>query len=658
MSFAYKRINNNDISINEYRANKQFNINESELSGSGISLFFGENIPINDNNLFDPINDNRTTNNEYNKLIFNSVKHLFYKNFNDSGEFITSSSLEYYPQTTLYSGSFTTTLRHLDNITGSSFINNIIGYNNTEYNISSSIYDNSIFDSGNGNALLLLSVDKQLFGKNLKPNTFIIDNDFGYIRDDGEGNLFNFINIQNYNDYLNNGTLFEYIGNIIYSFGLVIVTNPNYLCILNSPPTAINDYYIFNNLNPPSNFDIISNDFTLCGSIDFSTIDLIPLDSPFPDVYIGGDSFLYLIPNQNSFIPGNYQIGYIVKNNTGLESNLGYINFNITSKDLEINNLNYTKTCNDIPTSIDISFDINEGVPEYSWSTDNITYTPISGFNNISISESVSPFETLYVKDYIGNIVSSSINPYYEIDYLIISSSNGLCDNSGSIYISSSNGIYFTIEGDVTEYNTNENINIELGEYNFNLYNEYSCSISSSFNLSLPNPITFDLYTSSVICNGESNGIINISNIQGGVPPYSTSLSTMFSVSFELINENLQANTYLLGISDNNGCSTSSYIEITQPEELTLSSSISYNVENYSILNLFPSGGTPPYSYIIITPNTLYNSDSSSIDLYNEGLNGYFLTASITDFNNCQYITYQEVYGRQYIYSGSYCEQE
>ena len=83
----------------------------------------------------------------------------------------------------------------------------------------------------------------------------------------------------------------------------------------------------------------------------------------------------------------------------------------------------------------------------------------------------------------------------------------------------------------------------------------------------------------------------------------------------------------------------------------------SYNNQCYTEMNFNVTGGTPPYTYILRTPENNYTSDSSSIPLYSLGLNTTNYTSSLMDSNGCiHHITRGFIEGREYAYSGSYCE--
>jgi hypothetical protein len=68
MSFSYKTLNSTDLTLTSYIANKLWEVKNSTLSENGITIYIGENLPLNRNNIFDPIDDIETSNEEYRRL--------------------------------------------------------------------------------------------------------------------------------------------------------------------------------------------------------------------------------------------------------------------------------------------------------------------------------------------------------------------------------------------------------------------------------------------------------------------------------------------------------------------------------------------------------------------------------------------------------------
>lgn len=661
----YKKINPSYINLNQYEVNKQYNVPINNISGSGINIYSGEYLPIDNINFFDTINDDKTTNDEFKRLIFSSIKHLYYHNYFDNN-FISNSIYESYLQTTLSSGSFTTNIRKIGNISGSSFqgINSI--YNDNIIYDSIYLYDDINYDSSNGSKITVLSIDKEKFGNNIKPNTFsIIFNNY-YIKDDGEGNIFDYTNELNYIDKIKNNQPGDiYIGNIIYSHGIIILTNESYICLLGGPPTVINNYYNYYNLNQPFVFDITSNDYSDCSGINYNSIQLITGSNFFPDCFINDQGFLEIIPNQNSYIPGNHQIEYILFSNNGLQSNNGIININVLKYPLEIKNFTSSLLCNGVIDDINYSFDIYGGTPEYSYSWDNINYINITGFNNITITGSISSENNiLYVKDYQNNIISESFNfNYPAIDYNVIITDGDLNLGIGSINILSTNGISYILNNNIIEYNTNEIYNIPVGNYTASVKDSNLCEKDIYFTIDYQPQITYNIITQSISCNMGNNGLIIINNIQGG--SNNSYLINIQSSSFitssidEIVLNKIPAGYYNLEITDiPTNYIISSSIIINQPEPIIISLTGLYEFSCYSGLHINISGGVPPYNYEILTPLNLYTNIDENNKVYfpHEGLSNFNTLIKITDNNNCVITSSIEIYGRNNIYSGSYCE--
>ena len=81
MSFAYKKLNPAEIKSVPYVANKQYEYDSSSYVDNNIQTYIGEYVPITDDRPFDPQNDNLTTDQNYRRLIFESIRHLYYQNY-------------------------------------------------------------------------------------------------------------------------------------------------------------------------------------------------------------------------------------------------------------------------------------------------------------------------------------------------------------------------------------------------------------------------------------------------------------------------------------------------------------------------------------------------------------------------------------------------
>jgi hypothetical protein len=668
MSFSYKTLNSNDISLTSYIANKQWEVTNTTLSQNGITIYIGENLPINRINPFDPINDSETSNEEYRRLIFDSIKNLYYQNYTSgsfTGEFFHSSSFINYEQSTLTSGSMLAANKNLPTITGSTALgNNGTLFGTALYDISSSLYDETPYDPDKGSKIVVISIDQNIFGSGLSPKSINISASAYNIQDDGEGNL-----IDTFTS--------AYIGNVFYSQGLIVITNQKYLCVFGAPPTTVNDYYSYLNTEyNPQTIDILDNDFADCGNIDPSSVHIYGTN--FPD-YTINNGIITITPNQTAVIAGNYQLSYTVGNYENIRSNTSSINLEITSLPLDISNINTTTVCYGTTGSLAVSFDVNYGVPYYSYSLDGgASYTGSSIIFGATLSGSMPAGDNniIYVKDHTNTVYSASFSSWYPpITYntSIIKNPCSSISNDGRIYVeddgtgtadsaSIDGGAYFALPKLFTGLST--------GSHTITARDKNLCTTSSIVNLSVYTPLTASVTQSNVSCYGGSNGSLSIaftnvtdtlivnlldatgSNIYNSVnlsafPNNTVTASGLVSGSYDLFVSalgSLQCQSY------------SNTFTLTSPTALSFNITASYINSCSNAISFSAAGGTPPYIYYAYETGsgTSYSSDTSSVSL--DGLNSGSYKAFIVDSNGCTSVTSSiQIFAREYQYTGSFC---
>jgi hypothetical protein len=677
MSFSYKTLSSNDITLTSYITNKFWEVKNSTLSENGITIYIGENLPINSNNPFDPINDIKTSNEEYRRLIFDSIKHLYYKNYISSsltGSFFQSSSYFNYEQSTLISG----TLRELPNITGSANISYAL---NNQYEGATTVYDNislydeATFDPDRGNRIVIISIDQNIFGSGLSPNSVFISSSNYYLHDDGEGNFFDYYTQDNFLNPVSSSL----VGNIFYSHGLIVITNEDYLCVFGAPPTVINDYYLYYNLNPTKSLEILNNDYSDCGVLLPESFTTHSLEGyTFPSfIYDDNTGIISIPPTQPNLIPGNYKIGYTIENNLGLTSNTASINLNITSEPLQIINIISSSICFNDTSSVPVTFSINYGVPYYSYSLDEgNTYLGINDLFNVIVSGSItaSNINTIYAKDHLGEITTQTFSSWYPEVLASITIQKPPCSDTstdGKIFINNDQtAISASING-VSQALPALFTNIPTGSITIGLTSSFGCTTSSIVEVDIYPPLTASVTQSNISCNGLTNGFlrINFSNVIDDLrvtllDPTGSSIYNNKHLS-EFPNNSVTASNLSTGSYDLSLFSLiidqcqfySNIFTITEPTTMSYSISASYiNSCSNQILFNDVTGGTPPYTYITIKSSSgeIYSSNTTTVDL--ENLNGGTYISYIIDNNACQSFTSSlEIFGRQFIYSGSEC---
>lgn len=685
MSFSYKTLNSTDLTLTSYIANKLWEVKNSTLSQNGITIYIGENLPLNRNNIFDPIDDIETSNEEYRRLIFESIKHLYYENYTSgslTNQFFQSSSYSNYEQTTLTSGSMISSFKDLPILTGSANIKVDAYDESIRYDAPSSIYDQSVFDPNRGGKIVIIAVDKEVFGSGLSPNSVFISGSGYYLRDDGEGNLYNFQNEANYARYnsaiysediylelINSGMpQLEYVGNVFYSHGMIIITHEDYLCAFGAPPSAVNDYFSYFNMDTPQILDPLGNDISDCGSINFDSFVPHPIaGKTFPD-FTYDNGFLYITPNHKSVIPGNYKIGYSIENVYGLKSNTGSLNLEITSEPLRITNIVSSSTCYGSTVEQPVTFSIDYGVPYYSYSLDNgESYTGVDNLFNVRVSGSIIPSDNsiIYIKDYLGNVLTSSLDMWYPEIIFTPTLTRVNCDSSstGEITVTGNEGLTTSINGD-TYFNIPHTFTgLSNGTYTIYAKNEYDCIRTKTATVVSAPPISLISTLRHINCFGSSTGQISL-NVINPSTNYSTVWKNSSNVTVGTSNtlSNVPVGNYTVFITDNNinGCqSISANYTLTGSAQLIASPTASYmNAESTSII-INAVGGVAPYTYYAINNSngTANSSSSPTVDLSGLGLNEGSFTTYVVDSLGCQSnTTIVTIYGRRYMYDGVTCE--
>lgn len=198
--------------------------------------------------------------------------------------------------------------------------------------------------------------------------------------------------------------------------------------------------------------------------------------------------------------------------------------------------------------------------------------------------------------------------------------------NDGQVLVNVSGGNFpysFTwSNGDSTSTITN----LVADTYGVTVTGEGGCNASGSFSVSEPGILTINLDSlTDVVCNGFSNGEAFIS-VSGGTSPYSYAWST--GATSEDVG-GLGAGTFIINVTDANGCSDSLPITISEVTPVSVSTTLTditcYGASDGAVSSSV-SGGGGIYSYAWSTGAMTQNL--SSLDS-----GSYVLT--VTDQNGC-----------------------
>lgn len=216
MSGASKTLKNSDVQIFPYITNKTWRINTSSYNDLGVRIFTGKNLGGNFYSSSTKTFDSASNESQYQNLLYNSLRHLYYANYTSASYLPKSSSYDNYEQTTIY-------------YTSGSYLNQYNG-------------PLKYFPTSSNSIIRVVSIPQNIFGSKIVPSSFQVSGAMYNIVDDGEGNLLDI-----------SGSTIS-VGNIIYPHGLIIITNPSYSIIF---PTSSIDSSISSINQKSGSFNMI-----------------------------------------------------------------------------------------------------------------------------------------------------------------------------------------------------------------------------------------------------------------------------------------------------------------------------------------------------------------------------------------------------------------
>ncbi|MDP4806564.1 MAG: SprB repeat-containing protein, partial [Crocinitomicaceae bacterium] len=282
-----------------------------------------------------------------------------------------------------------------------------------------------------------------------------------------------------------------------------------------------------------------------------------------------------------------------------------------------------TSTCVGLSNgSIDLSVGGGSGSSSYTWSGPN-------GF-----SASTQDISNLPDGTYFCTVVEPGCSE--SITVIVSSPQNLTLENvvTNINCFGNANGIITVVPGDgVSPYTYNWSNggttqtlnNLSPGNYSVVVTDNNGCAISGAYQITQPTALVVSNTQTNVLCFGQFNGTITTS-ASGGTGAYLYNWSNG-SNNQNLIN--LQAGTYNLTVTDANNCTATSSVIITQPAQLTATSTqtnVACFGQSTGAINATLTGGTLPYAYS-------WTSGQLTEDISGLAQGNY--TLSVTDANNC-----------------------
>ena len=266
----------------------------------------------------------------------------------------------------------------------------------------------------------------------------------------------------------------------------------------------------------------------------------------------------------------------------------------------------------------------------FEWSNDQRTQTA-TGLDSIEY--------TVTVTDFNGCIVTSSFTPESKtpIDPNIIinlPNCNGTADGSIGVNFINGGG-----SSDIADYtflwNTGATTpaleNLAGGQmFTVTVTDMEGCFGVESRELGLPQAITFSADLVEPTCAGRTDGAISLTNILGGSGGYSFIWDANASNQTTAQASNLPAGTFMVTVSDAEGCEAFDTISLSEPTGMQITFSVQDNVcngESIGAIIASVSGGTPGYSFT--WPNGVADPQINSLPAGNYEL-------SVADQQGCE----------------------
>ena len=283
-----------------------------------------------------------------------------------------------------------------------------------------------------------------------------------------------------------------------------------------------------------------------------------------------------------------------------------------------------------------IALDVEGGIAPYTyvWSPGNPT-----GQGTNTISELAIGTYSVTVTDANGctNTGSATITEPEVLEASTVVNANETCEigNNGIATASATGGTapytYLWSNAETTATITG----LTAGTYNVTITDANGCTDTESVTIEETSSIIVaSVVDANVTCNGGTDGAASVSVSSGGVAPFTylwDNAATTASIT------GVTAGTYNVTITDDNGCTATSSVTITEPIALVAESVVDSNVSCNSGSNgsatASATGGTAPYTYLWsngATTASIVGVVAGTYDVTITAANGCTDTSSVT----------------------------
>ncbi|MDA9555230.1 Ig-like domain-containing protein, partial [Pelobium sp.] len=286
-------------------------------------------------------------------------------------------------------------------------------------------------------------------------------------------------------------------------------------------------------------------------------------------------------------------------------------------------------TCNGTSTGSVTTGAVTNAVGSVSYSWKNSSNVEVG--TTATVDNLPAGTYTLTVSDNCFSRTNTvTINEPAVLALIVASQINVDCfgNNNGSVTLQATGGTpsySYSIDG-ITYQSSSTFNNLSAGTYNITVKDRNSCSLSIPVTITQPSEVTLTGTATPILCNGEVSKVTLVAT--GGTSTFTYSKD---GVNYQSNNvfDNLIAGSYTFYLKDNNGCSKTYAITISEPSALVFSESHT-DVKCYGdasgSINISVSGGTSSYTYN-------WSNGKNTEDIIDLVAGNY--TVKITDANGC-----------------------
>lgn len=168
---------------------------------------------------------------------------------------------------------------------------------------------------------------------------------------------------------------------------------------------------------------------------------------------------------------------------------------------------------------------------------------------------------------------------------------------------------------------------VGAGTYTVLVTDSLGCTATATTTIAQPGQLTLSTQAIQVLCNGAATGAVDLT-ASGGTVAVDYTFNWSNGETTEDI-DTLLAGTYCVTVSDDNGCSASACVTITQPTAMVLNATpvdVACNGGNSGSVDVTVNGGVFPYTYA-------WSTGATTEDV--NGLSGGTYDVTVTDANGC-----------------------